>query len=452
VSDIHLDVMPDHTAINGGRAVIKLSGIFYLPTDVTYRIDPVDSRIKADTDPGWPGGERRPNHTRIAADGIELVLGPDVVDAKMLAPGTPVRVAIAAAAIETELRWPDIPRSNARTRHPKLLPPPPPRRSLSGQTETDGAPAARKLPGQDGHASERTRAGTPSDELASILDELRDQKSASSGGMPTGKPHTAHSKPKAGWDDDAEPFDENPYVNVQVPIGRSARRSRPSLVKPFVIGLLVAGVTSTAGWFAFHNEFENYVQKIAATRLAEEKAVASAATVQPLPPPSTAQVRGAVPEPNPIAEISSPEMKSPSGRSAQGVTADEALTLADRHLGSTPPDQAEARYWLRIALARTLGSRQMTWGLTQLGTLYAARENGEKGYAKARTLWQIAGAQGDPVALCFLARMHEQGLGAPANPRRASELYAQATRLGGCPRITDFNRGDIPDKPRPPDQ
>ena len=102
MTDVRVDVLPDPTAVDGGRAIIKLTGIYYLPADVTYRIEPVDGQVKDRVDPGWPSGDRTPNGSLLGRDGIEMLIGPDVVEARLLAPGTPIRISIPAAAINAE--------------------------------------------------------------------------------------------------------------------------------------------------------------------------------------------------------------------------------------------------------------------------------------------------------------------------------------------------------------
>jgi TPR repeat protein len=126
--------------------------------------------------------------------------------------------------------------------------------------------------------------------------------------------------------------------------------------------------------------------------------------------------------------------RSPRGRSTADVGFAAALTLADRHLhgDDQPRDQPEASFWLRHALSLQLDTETTRWALTQLGTLHAAPEVGQPDYAKARLLWELAGALGDPVALCFNAALHEYGLGLPKQRDRAHGLYARAREAGGC--------------------
>lgn len=120
------------------------------------------------------------------------------------------------------------------------------------------------------------------------------------------------------------------------------------------------------------------------------------------------------------------------GVDARSVDLSRALELADINLHGSDGDKAEAQYWLRRALALGLADRRLVWAMTQLGTLYATPLQGEPEYDKARMLWQLAAAESDPVALCFLAALNEHGLGGTRDPVEALELYRRAKAKGGC--------------------
>lgn len=107
-----------------------------------------------------------------------------------------------------------------------------------------------------------------------------------------------------------------------------------------------------------------------------------------------------------------PGIRSPRGVLADGIDDEAALTLVDQNLHGIdrPVDREEAKYWLRKALARSLLGKRVSWGLTQLGTMYAAPEAGTVDYAKAALLWQLANAAGDPIANCFLDELRANKL------------------------------------------
>lgn len=127
---------------------------------------------------------------------------------------------------------------------------------------------------------------------------------------------------------------------------------------------------------------------------------------------------------------------STRGEQATAINLEEALKKADQSLsGTSSADKDEAKYWLRRSLALGLGEQRLVWALTQLGTLYASPATGSPDYASARTLWELAAAQGDPIALCFLASLHEHGLGVARDEVRALVLYRNAKTHGGCRNV-----------------
>jgi hypothetical protein len=134
------------------------------------------------------------------------------------------------------------------------------------------------------------------------------------------------------------------------------------------------------------------------------------------------------------SDLFSPGAASPRGQQAANVAADEALTIADMKLHGVDgaPDPDEARYWLRVGLDKIMDDKRLSWALTQLGTLYARPGAPAEAFSTARTLWDLAAAKGDPIALCFLAALEEGGLAARANTARALSLYRKAKEAGGC--------------------
>jgi hypothetical protein len=93
----------------GGYAVVRLHGLRTLPADATFTILPGEQRRDHGVELlGWPEGEHLPVARRETAEGIELVIGPDVVESAALLPGTPVVVEIAAAGVRGEILWPSI--------------------------------------------------------------------------------------------------------------------------------------------------------------------------------------------------------------------------------------------------------------------------------------------------------------------------------------------------------
>lgn len=194
-------------------------------------------------------------------------------------------------------------------------------------------------------------------------------------------------------------------------------QGRPYAVqRAFGLGFLVAALLALASTFAFRGDAPG----VAAPAAESPTVVAAPADQQAV---TTLSAILAVPD------------VSPRGTEAGAVGLADALKRADQQLAGSASDREEARFWLRKALSQGLGEQRLVWALTQLGTLYAAPSAGLPDYDSARTLWQLAAAQGDPVALCFLASLHENGLGTPKDQVRALVLYRNAKTNGGCRNV-----------------
>lgn len=133
-------------------------------------------------------------------------------------------------------------------------------------------------------------------------------------------------------------------------------------------------------------------------------------------------------------DLLAPGPISPRGQNSSGVTPDQAFQMADAKLHGlgAPPDHEEARYWLRIGIAGALSGDRLRWALTQLGTLYARPTASQSEYEVARSVWELAAAQKDPVALCFLARLEADLPSTHANKETALKFFEQAKAKGAC--------------------
>lgn len=133
-------------------------------------------------------------------------------------------------------------------------------------------------------------------------------------------------------------------------------------------------------------------------------------------------------------EVLAPGTQSPRGQTAASITADQALTLADTKLHGLdgPPDPEEARFWLRVGVRKIMDNERLQWALTQLGTLYAQPGSPASSLLTARSLWDLAAANSDPLALCFLAALDEKEMVTAADKARALMLYQRAKEAGDC--------------------
>lgn len=147
----------------------------------------------------------------------------------------------------------------------------------------------------------------------------------------------------------------------------------------------------------------------------------------PAPRPPEASSAG-----SPIFDALAAGNVSPKGVDATGMAPSEILVRinAERQAGRGRFG-AEGEFWMKRYLIASLGDNSTARVLTQLGTIYA--DGGVNGdYAKARQLWEVAGALGDGVAMCFLGALYDSGLGVAADRRVALQWYARARDAGGC--------------------
>jgi hypothetical protein len=130
---------------------------------------------------------------------------------------------------------------------------------------------------------------------------------------------------------------------------------------------------------------------------------------------------------------------SPRGNAARDVPPAKALELAAGMLQGPAGtrDTEEGAFWLKRHLARTLGDEHTLRALTQLGSAYAEPTGQAPSYEKARQVWEVASAVGDPVAMCFLGALYENGLGVKASRTKALQWFERAKQSGGCPSVDE---------------
>lgn len=139
----------------------------------------------------------------------------------------------------------------------------------------------------------------------------------------------------------------------------------------------------------------------------------------------------------PLFEALSAGSTSPRGVDALGVSDMRALSRASSILADPSRDSEEAAFWLKRYLSATLADRNVARALTQLGSAQADATGKAPDYVKARHLWEMASAAGDPVAMCFLGKLFEAGTGVAANKRAALNWFERAKRSGGCADADD---------------
>ena len=460
-----IEVVPDTSTPGGGHAIIRFKGIALLPPGAKYRIEPIDDAFDEGHDGGWPSGDLTPLETRQTEDGVEMRIGPDVVDAPLLEPGTPVTISVPDGRISAELVWPDLPVSAGgaaapvvitpsqmaaelaaaeRARHDavraaelaakpdEVVVPPPltadgadaPRLTAVEQQRMNGA--ARDLEAvlaQDPIDAtgmvkpERERQRGPDKSLSSLNKGAHDNRPVvlTAQEQDTSLPAIVLKRanetaaPQAGVSrGDLRP--ETIEGTVSVP----ERRGR---LLPFLAGAGAAGIAAAA------------ILAVMTLRTGQMPFGASDAA----PKQVATAVKGG------IAEAFTAGYQSPRGEIATDVDLPTALRLADYNLHGIdrPVDRAEAEFWLRKAMSLTASHSQLRWAMTQLGTLQAEPLSGAPDYDKARMLWEISAANGDPVAMCFLGTLLEAGLGVSADRGKALDQYKRAKEFGGCPNADE---------------
>lgn len=429
MSEVTIEVVADAEHPGGGHAIIRLNGLWLLPANATFRIEPIDATGPDALPADWPRGDRAPLATRLTPQGVEIVIGPDIVDASPLLPGTPVSVSVPAAFVRAEVLWPDLPVSEPAPEQPVVLTAAELAAELEAEAlsarQRDEANALQKMREQMNGSGRPHATGGEADLRG--LSELRLRSSGELPETPVAE-HAAFAPiaPSAAARDasiaalmtassgsaNAAPPKASTALSLDVSRPRElvpvAPKVPPRPVRkplgmgvPFALGFVVAALlTALFAW--------------------RQGGVS---------PPRGLDSAAASPS---LADMTALAVVSPRGRSAADVDLATALKLADESLHATAggPDHAEASYWLRKSLALSIGSPQLSWTLTQLGALYARPAAGTPDYGKARLLWEMAGGSGDPVALCFLGSLHEHGLGVAKNARQALGLYQRAKAQG----------------------
>ena len=118
---VSVEVLEDASHPEGGYAVLLLRGVTSLPDGATFRLKPLEARGNNDMGSGeaWPQGELTPRAVRAATGGIEILVGPDIVECAALLPGTLGVIEVRSAGVRGEFLWPSI-KPTARPRRRNL--------------------------------------------------------------------------------------------------------------------------------------------------------------------------------------------------------------------------------------------------------------------------------------------------------------------------------------------
>lgn len=143
MNKVSVEVLEDASHPEGGYAVLLLRGVTSLPDGATFRLKPVEARGNNDVASGeaWPQGELTPRAVRAATGGIEILVGPDIVECAALLPGTLGVIEVRSAGVRGEFLWPSI-KPTARPRRRNLTVVKPTKPAITGaQSKTTTAAA-----------------------------------------------------------------------------------------------------------------------------------------------------------------------------------------------------------------------------------------------------------------------------------------------------------------------
>lgn len=457
---VKLEVLPETAQRDGGHAIIRLRGIEALSPTTTFRIEPVDDEAGTTAFEGWPSAAQTPLEIRPTDGGFDLLVGPDVVDNVNLRAGTPVAIVIDPLKFRQELLW------------PSLTPTISPRRPARVLTMTQSAAmtqALRDAERRQAVVAHLSKAAPPVEttqpdparpaQVAQAtapmaIDAAQSRPPVASAAVSLSALSTGRDRPPPP----VEPLSVTPVrlQKVETPTGTDQRgqvvtdatatavdgtgvaaRSYPVAIRDqdgqmadivarrrsnisLVFGTLALMVASAAAGFAY-----------------KSSQIGSGGV-----PLTTASVGGSGGERLPVAPSTVFDLfKTPDSADVKAklksIDRNASLSIADTliHSAGSERDLREAEALLKHGLALSLGDKSTLWAMTQLGSLSAQPTSGEPDYQRARLLWEIAGALGDPVAMCFLGELHEFGLGVPTSKPTARKWYLQAKQAGGCSTV-----------------
>jgi Sel1 repeat len=430
MSAYQVAVVEDEAAPASGAAVIRIEGLSAWPQGATVRLVPIDEAAVPPQSDGWPWGELIPSRVVPTGSGIDVILGPEVVSSPRLVPGTPITIKVSAAQLEADARWPAIaPTARRRTgavamSATQLLA----AKAERERVEKDAAArrqelaeaAARSV--REAAAADTAARAVPVAKAAAVA--VSPEQGQLARLLPLRRPvapqldHLSLASDK-GQLARLSPQDTKSVAIVVAPGDAAVRPSR-SAWRGFAAGLATMGLLAAGlGFFMPGGLGRDAVGTTVAGIAGEQIPVANLDRL--------------------FKDLANTAVKSPRNKSAVNVDAATALSLADHSLRGTrtAAEMEEAEFWLKRAISASVGGSEVGWALTQLGTIYAQSDHPQHNYSKAQALWQLAAAQGDPVAHCFLGALYEHGLGVPPNRRLARDHFLAADAANACKSAKD---------------
>ena len=451
VQRIEIEAYEDRTFPGGGHAVLVLHGAPQLPDNPVFRLKPLEEMPARELPFDWLDHDHLPVSTFETSAGPALVIGPEIASSGLLVAGSAVAIVLPQAGLHGEFKWPALTSHTQARRLGLLSSPVRPARSVTPGTGI--APTARAHATATAACITATataiqqamrQAMEPTMALATAGAMQRLQPPARRPGRdahsptfqaPTSFWSTADPRPQDGFvfviDESAMPVHQSlpPASAVAsaaeyhpAPLAEPApRRSTSPLVVALAAALSMLGLL-TCGMVVLD-------LKLVPAKMVSAASIGQMPQTPSLPPPAVKAGLG-------LYDLLASGATSPEGVDARGISPAKALQMASARLRSKAGtrDAEEAAFWLKRYLATTFGAEGTRVALTQLGSAHADNAGTPADFDKARLAWELAGALGDPVALCFLGALHSQGLGVNPNQQIASEWYRRAIAAGGnCP-------------------
>lgn len=105
---VFVEAFEDESRPQGGHAVIVLQGVEALADRPGFRLKPLDGGFISGKRSGAKSNMLTPLATRLTENGVELVVGPDIVSNPLLLAGTPVVIELPDVGVRGEFLWPNV--------------------------------------------------------------------------------------------------------------------------------------------------------------------------------------------------------------------------------------------------------------------------------------------------------------------------------------------------------
>ncbi len=421
MGQVTIEAFEDRTRADGGHAIILLTGLKEVPHHPAFRLRPAGLEQDSDLPFAWPEGELLPATAKVTSRGVELVVGPDIAENPLLTAGTPLEIVLTEANIHGEFLWPAI-QPMAR----------PKRRSLVARA----APRDERLESirriEQPEAPARTESHRHSIADRGEPANTRKEQTAMSESSHEAAPATVAASGAENLQkrDNAEfvtfyPHARGGRLNVEKK-ARTAGAANFAAVMPNTPGgmaaAIIAGVILVQGLLVVARSGPSVNPAALATT------PLMAIDNKPQPQQS-----------DQLFEALASGPTSPRGVNGRDTSGNRALETAQTMLQGpdSSRDTEEGAFWLKRYLQGALGDERTLRALTHLGSAYAEPTGRAPDYTKARLVWEMAGALGDPVAMCMLGIVHENGLGVVRDKKKALPWYERAKTAGGCANVDE---------------